>query len=149
MVCYWHVCTDPAQSAGWGAWLARHAGERIMRTGWITIALVLMATTAGAAGLGNVTGLGDGLDELELYATPEDDDPKATVGAGELGLPAAILGVSENGMYQLEWRGETYWVIVDDIVSDRARDVQAACDPKLAGTMVTHGKRGVGEGCVQ
>ena len=50
--------------------------------------------------------------------------------------PAAFLAASDNGMYRIEWHGAKYRVIVGDAVSDRDRDVDAARDPKMKGTMV-------------
>ncbi|NKB58767.1 MAG: hypothetical protein GKS00_20755 [Alphaproteobacteria bacterium] len=111
-----------------------------------SIFLVFPGTESQATG-GTVVGLSADVDELELYKSPKDEDPAHVLGAGDLSFPAAILGVSKNGMFKIKQKGAAYWVISDDVKSDVTRKVDTACDPKMAGTVVAHGKRGAGEGC--
>ena len=121
-----------------------------MRTGVpLLLLLVLLHFAPGlkAAELGNVTGIPKDLSELELYASPADAAPLRTVAAKQVSFPTPILEVSDNGMYRLQIDGSDVWVISDDVLSNRSRAVEAGCEPKVAGTMVAHGKRGVGEGC--
>lgn len=104
-------------------------------------------TPHGSAGQGAVLGLSADVDELELYKSPTDDDPAHVLGAGDLSFPKPILEESNNGMFKIIHKGAEYWVISDDVKSDATRKVDTACDPKMAGTVVAHGKRGSGEGC--
>lgn len=113
----------------------------------LAVALSMSAPAAGAAENGSVTGIHQDLKEIELYASPGDVAPLRTVTAKDVRFPLGILEVSDNGMYRLQIDGRDVWVISDDVISDRSRAIEAACEPKLAGTMVAHGKRGVGEGC--
>lgn len=99
------------------------------------------------AGEGTVVGLSPDVDELELYKSPTAEDPTHILGAGDLAFPLPILGVSNNDMYKIRFKDADYWVISDDVKSDVARKIDTACDPKMAGTVVAHGKRGAGEGC--
>lgn len=113
----------------------------------IMAGVVFFTMSAGAGALGNITGIPSDLDELELYSSPEAASPESVVTAEDVGFPLPILEVSKNGMYKLEVKGAEFWVISDDVLTDRERNVDAGCEPKLAGTVVAHGKRGVGEGC--
>jgi hypothetical protein len=115
----------------------------------ILLALLLSVGVAfqAVAGNGVILGLSDEVDELELYETPEAEDPAAVLARDALSFPAEILGVSDNGMYKLNHNGANYWVITDDVRSDQARAIDTGCEPQVAGDLVTHGKRGVGEGC--
>lgn len=113
----------------------------------IAAGALLFSVAASAGPLGNVTGIPSDLEELELYKSPEAPSPESMVTAKELGFPLPILEVSNNGMYKVKVKGGEFWVISDDVQTDRQRDVDAGCEPKLAGTVVAHGKRGVGEGC--
>ena len=105
------------------------------------------ATGAVAADLAQITGLSDDIDELELFANVDDDDPVRAVAADALSLPADILAESDNGMLQLDVGGQSFWVISDDVLTTSTRSIDAACDPKVAGKLVAHGKRGAGEDC--
>ncbi len=109
--------------------------------------LFLHGVGQAAAADGVVLGLSPDVDELELYKTPKDEDAAQIVGPGDLAFPTAILATSNNGMYKINHKGSTYWVISDDVKSDVTRKVDTACDPKMAGTVVAHGKRGAGEDC--
>lgn len=108
---------------------------------------VLVSIGVGAADLGRVTDLSSDIDELELYARTDDDDPARVVKAEALTLPTDILAESDNGMLQIELGDEAFWVISDDVMTTMVRAVDAACDPPVEGTLVAHGKRGVGEDC--
>ena len=108
---------------------------------------ILVSIGVGAAELGLVTGLSSDIDELELFASTDDDDPTRVVMADALTLPTGILAESDNGMLQIEVGGEAFWVISDDVMTTMVRAVDAACDPQVAGTLVAHGKRGAGEDC--
>lgn len=120
-----------------------------MRRTGIFLALLLSfgVVSDAIAGSGVILGFSEDIDELELYETPEAEEPAAVLGADALSFPAEILGVSDNGMYKLQHDGAEYWVITDDVRSDQTRAVETACEPQMAGELVTHGKRGVGEGC--
>lgn len=96
---------------------------------------------------GTVLGYSSDVDELELYKSPTDDDAAHILGKGELSVPTPILAISNNGMYKFKHKGGEYWVISDDVKSDMTRKVDTACDPKMAGSVVAHGKRGAGEAC--
>ena len=50
-------------------------------------------------------------------------------------------------MYKIKYKGTEYWVISDDVKSSVSRKIDTACDPKMAGSVVSHGKRGAGEDC--
>ncbi|HEX9583915.1 MAG TPA: hypothetical protein VGB36_05370 [Gammaproteobacteria bacterium] len=113
----------------------------------IAVGVVFFTLSAGAGPLGNITGIPSDLDELELYSSPGAASPESVVTAKDVGFPLPILEVSKNGMYKLQIKGAEHWVISDDVLTDRERSVDAGCEPKLAGTVVAHGKRGVGEGC--
>lgn len=102
---------------------------------------------AAVAAEGQILSFTDGVDELELYQTPEAEEASLTVAPGELALPTAVLGVSDNGMLKLRHKGAEYWVISDDVATDMTRKVDAACEPKVAGALVAHGKRGAGGEC--
>lgn len=108
--------------------------------------LVTFALPAAAAD-GIILGLSSEIDELELYKSPTAETASETVTARDMSFPTAILGVSNNGMFKISYKGAEYWVISDDVRSDRSRSVDTACDPKMAGSVVAHGKRGAGEGC--
>ena len=108
---------------------------------------ILGSIGVGAADLGQVTDLSSDIDELELFARTDDDDPARIVEAGALTLPTDILAESDNGMLQIEVGDETFWVISDDVMTTMVRAVDAACDPQVAGDLVAHGKRGAGEDC--
>jgi hypothetical protein len=108
---------------------------------------VLLGFPALAAELGSVRGISEDVDELELYQKPDDEDPAAMLARGALGGPTPILAVSENGMYRIQVNGKDYWVISDDVVADRTRAVDTACEPKMAGKVIAHGKRGAGKDC--
>ena len=110
-------------------------------------ALAVFWSTAAMAAGGNVIGVVEDVDELELYKAPGDDDPAAAVAAKKVTFPIPILATSKNGMFKIEYNEAVFWVISDDVVSDLKRKVDAKCDPKMAGTVVAHGKRGAGEGC--
>lgn len=121
-----------------------------MRTYLKTIlcaALAVMWTTAAMAAGGNVVAIVEDVDELELYMAPGDDDPAKTIAAKEVTFPIPILETSKNGMFKIKLIEAEFWIISDDVVSDKKRKVDAKCDPKMAGTVVAHGKRGAGEGC--
>ena len=119
-----------------------------MRTLLGLILAFSLCSLAGSAGAANVTGIPDDLDELELFATPDAPDAAATVRAGEVRFPIPILAVSEAaGMLQINVKGGNYWVISDDVLTDLTRGIDAGCEPKMAGSLVVHGKRGAGEGC--
>ncbi len=107
----------------------------------------LLIFPASAAELGSVSGISEDVDELELYLKPDDEDAAATLARGALGGPTQIIGVSENGMYRIKVKGKDYWVISDDVVADAKRAVDTACEPKMAGQIIAHGKRGVGKDC--
>lgn len=108
---------------------------------------VLFSNVESEAGNGRVLGLSADVDELELYKSPKDEEAAHILGAGDLSLPAAILAVSKNGMFKINHDGKEYWVISDDVKSDVVRKVDTACDPKMAGSVVAHGKRGASEEC--
>lgn len=105
------------------------------------------AESGAAAADGMVLGLSPEVDELELFKAPDDDDPAHVLGSGDLSFPTPILAVSNNDMYKIKHKGGEYWVISDDVKSNVTRKVDSACDPKMAGTVVSHGKRGSGEDC--
>ncbi len=112
-----------------------------------TLILVFgMALPALASG-GSILGLSEDIDELELYETPDAEDPAHVLGADALAFPTDILDVSDNGMFKLRHNGADYWVITDDVRSDAVRAIDTSCEPQLAGDIVTHGKRGAGEDC--
>jgi hypothetical protein len=121
-----------------------------MRTA-IAAALALLvggwlSSPAWADGL--VLGLTQGVDELELYKTPDAEEPSLTAGAGELEVPMPVLAVDRDyGMLKIRHQGADYWVISDDVKTDMTRKVDASCEPKVASTLVAHGKRGGGEEC--
>lgn len=110
------------------------------------LAIGLSVARAEAAD-GTVLGLSPDVDELELYKSSTDEKPVLVLGAGDLSFPADILAVSKNGMFKIPHKGAEYWVISDDVRSSIARSVDTSCDPKMAGSIVAHGKRGAGEGC--
>ena len=102
---------------------------------------------AGAAGAANVTGIADGIDEVELFDAP-GGGASGIATRGDMRLPVPVLEVSDAyGMVKINVKGADYWVYSDDVVMDQARGVDAGCEPKMAGAMVVHGKRGAGEGC--
>ena len=107
----------------------------------------LLNFPAAAAGLGSVSGISEDVDELELYLKPDDEDAAEMLARGALGGPTPILAVSKNGMYRIRVKGKEYWVISDDVVADRRRTVDTACEPKMAGKIIAHGIRGAGEDC--
>jgi len=107
----------------------------------------LLVVPASAGELGSVRGISEDVDELELYLKPEDEDPAKMLARGALGGPTPILAVSDNGMYRIRVKDKDYWVISDDVVADRTRTVDTACEPKMAGKIIAHGKRGVGKDC--
>jgi len=110
--------------------------------------LVIISVASGAAFAdGAVLGLSPDVDELELYKSPKDEDPAHIMSAGDLSFPTPILGTSNNGMYKIMHNGAEYWVISDDVESDVTRKIDTACDPKMAGSVVAHGKRGASEAC--
>lgn len=111
---------------------------------WLVVGL--MSAGSIAAG-GSIVGLSPDIDELELYASPTDEEAKLMAAAGDFAFPTPILETSNNGMYKIQFKGADYWVISDDVESTLTREVDTACDPKMAGTVVVHGKRGAGEGC--
>lgn len=113
----------------------------------IAVVVAICASAAGAGTLGNVTGIPSDLGELELYVSPDAASPESVVPATDLNFPSPILEVSGNGMYKVQLKAGEFWVISDDVLTDRERNVDTGCEPKLAGTVVAHGKRGVGEGC--
>jgi hypothetical protein len=96
---------------------------------------------------GMVLGFSADVDELELYKSPKDEEAAHILGAGDLSFPSTILAVSKNGMFKIKHKGAEYWVISDDVKSDVVRKVDTACDPKMAGSVVAHGKRGASEEC--
>jgi hypothetical protein len=103
---------------------------------------------AGAALAANVTGIPADLGEMELYASPDAPNAAKVVKPGEVAFPIPILEVSKaTGMLKVRVQGKDYWVISDDVQHDMDRAVQAGCEPKMAGNLVAHGKRGAGEGC--
>lgn len=108
--------------------------------------MVFVASLAVAAE-GMVVGVSPDIRTLELYKTPTDEKPADKATAAELSLPTPILAVSNNGMFKIAYKGAEYWVISDDVTSDMTRKVDTSCDPKIAGSVVAHGKRGAGEGC--
>lgn len=109
--------------------------------------LLALSLTQAVAADGSVVGFSPDVDELELYKSPTDEDAALILSASELTFPTAILSVSNNGMFRIEHKGTPYWVISDDLKSKVPRAVDTACDPKMAGKVVAHGKRGAGEGC--
>lgn len=109
---------------------------------------VAVSPHAASAGEGTILGLSSGVDELELYKTSKDDAEMVhALGADTFPFPTPILGVSKNGMYKIKYKGAEYWVISDDVKSSVSRKIDTACDPKMAGSVVSHGKRGAGEDC--
>ena len=112
----------------------------------VGLLMALMASLSAAAG-GAIVGLSPDVDELELYASPTDEKAKLMATAGDFSFPTPILETSKNGMYKIQFKGAEYWVISDDVASTVERTVDTACDPKMAGAVVAHGKRGAGEGC--
>lgn len=108
---------------------------------------VLFSAAESEAANGHVLGLSADVDELELYKSPKDEEAAHILGAGDLSFPSAILAVSTNGMFKIKHDGQEYWVIADDVKSDVVRKVDTACDPKMAGSVVAHGKRGASEEC--
>ncbi len=110
------------------------------------LAVVLFVARA-IAGDGVVLGLSPDVDELELYKSTTDENPALVLTAGDMSFPAAILAESKNGMFKIPHDGAEYWVISDDVKSSIERSVDTSCDPKMAGSIVAHGKRGAGEGC--
>lgn len=110
-------------------------------------ALMLNSAAPSWAAEGAVLGFSADIDELELYKTPTDDEPAHIVGPGDMSFPTPILARSNNGMYKINHKGRAFWVISDDVESDSTRKVDSACDPKMAGTMVAHGKRGAKGDC--
>lgn len=111
-----------------------------------SVFVVFFAADSEAAN-GRVLGLSADVDELELYKSPKDEEAAHILGAGDLSFPSAILSVSKNGMFKIMHNGKEYWVISDDVKSDVVRKVDTACDPKMAGSVVAHGKRGASEEC--
>lgn len=122
-----------------------------MRYVWFAPLMFALAAAlfgnVGQAANGMILGLSPDVKELELYKSPKDDEPAHVLGAGDISFPTAILDVSNNGMFKMRYKGGEFWVISDDVKSDVAREVDTACDPKMAGSVVAHGKRGAGEGC--
>lgn len=108
---------------------------------------VLFFTANSEASNGRVLGLSAEVDELELYKSPKDEEAAHILGADDLSFPSAILAVSKNGMFKIKHDGAEYWVISDDVKSDVVRKIDTACDPKMAGSVVAHGKRGASEEC--
>lgn len=107
-----------------------------------------LAVIAGAALAANVTGVPADLGEMELYAAPDAPKAAKVVRPGEVSFPLPILEVSKaTGMLKVRIKDADYWVISDDVLHDLKRGVDAGCEPKLAGSLVAHGKRGAGEGC--
>lgn len=115
--------------------------------GLICGCLIAFSATLAAAADGSILGLSPDVDKLELYAGPADEKAAHVVAGADLSFPAAILAVSNNGMYKIKYKDAEYWVISDDVSSSVERKVDTACDPKMAGSVVAHGKRGAGEGC--
>lgn len=115
--------------------------------GPLACCLVALSISVAVAADGSVLGLSPDVDELELYASPTADKPSHTLSAADLTFPAEILEVSNNGMFKIRYKDADYWVISDDVNASTERKVDTACDPKMAGTIVAHGKRGAGEGC--
>jgi hypothetical protein len=110
----------------------------------------LLATffvTVSSAADGSIIGLSADVDHLELFESPKEQVPAKVLSAAQITFPAAILAESNNGMYQIRHKGAAYWVISDDVESNVARKVDTACDPKMVGSVVAHGKRGASEGC--
>lgn len=70
--------------------------------------------SGAAAADGMVLGLSPDVDELELFKSPDVDDPARVLGSGDLSFPTPILGVSNNDMYKIKHEGGEYWVISDD-----------------------------------
>lgn len=112
-----------------------------------SILAIGLSVARAVAADGMVLGLSAEIDELELYKSSTDDKPALVLTADELAFPAAILAVSDNGMFKIPHKGAEYWVITDDVRSSVERRVDTSCDPKMAGSIVAHGKRGAGEGC--
>lgn len=108
---------------------------------------VVFSAAESEATNGRVFGLSADVDELELYKSPKDEEAAHILGAGDLSFPSAILAVSNNGMFKIMHDGKEFWVIADDVKSDVVRKVDTACDPKMAGSVVAHGKRGASEEC--
>ncbi len=113
----------------------------------LAVAWASQATAAGGDAIGNVLAIAEDVDELELYKASADEDPAAMVAAKKVAFPLPILAVSKNGMLKVSYQEKVFWIIADDVKTDLKRKVDAACEPKVADTVVAHGKRGVGEGC--
>ena len=111
-----------------------------------SVFVVFFAAESEAAN-GRVLGLSADVDELELYKSPKDEEVAHILSADDLSFPLAIMAVSNNGMFKIKHDGKEYWVISDDVKSDKIRKVDTACDPKMAGSVVAHGKRGASEEC--
>ena len=96
---------------------------------------------------GSVIGIVEDVDELELYESAVADDPVETITTDQVKFPVPIVETSKNGMLKIVVKDSEFWVISDDVETDITREIDSNCDPKMAGTVVAHGKRGAAEGC--
>lgn len=110
------------------------------------VVLAVLCASSNAVADGRIVGVEAGLAELELFKAHDAEEAALTVATGDLQLPTAILEKSANGMLKLRHQGADYWVFGLDVVTDSVRAVDTAgCAPKVAGTLVAHGKRGQNE----
>lgn len=110
----------------------------------VLLSLLILWQAGPAQAEGMINSVNGDLDELEMFAAPDSEDVALTIKRDQLVVPQPILAVdTDYGMLKLQHDGAEYWVLSDDVVTDVTRDVDAAtCAPKVAGTLVIHGKKG-------
>lgn len=115
----------------------------------LVAAVLVLGGPVGAEEAGvNVIGLA--YEPLDLFpSTDEMADPVGTAEAGDFTFPAPVLKASGNGMVLIEVKGGQYWVIADDVETDRTLSLDIACEPEMKGSTVEFGSRGLGEGCAE
>ncbi|SDG93714.1 hypothetical protein [Roseospirillum parvum] len=119
----------------------------------LAAAVVGTALWSGGAAVAEGTGVnvvGLAYEPLDLFSsTDEMADPVGTASAGDFSFPTPVLKASGNGMVLLKVNGAEYWVIADDVETDRTLSLDIACEPEMKGSTVEFGSRGLGEGCAE